>query len=61
MISPVDIETTVPAEEEIPPSVRARHTEFFRCEGCAKYYWKGSHYDRMIRIIEEIRRNRADR
>lgn len=45
-------------------SVRARleentarfFEEFWQCDACGKLYWKGSHYDRMLVRLEEIRR-----
>ena len=39
----------------IPPAVRERTDAFCRCNGCGKYYWKGSHVDRMLKILSEIR------
>jgi uncharacterized protein with PIN domain/sulfur carrier protein ThiS len=32
---------------EVPHGVRKRHREFWRCRGCGRVYWKGSHYSRM--------------
>ena len=32
---------------EAPPSVAQRHREFWRCPGCRRVYWRGSHYARM--------------
>lgn len=34
-------------EAEVPPRAAALYEEFYRCPGCAKVYWKGSHYDQM--------------
>ena len=28
--------------------------EFFRCDSCKRIYWKGSHYKRMMELIEEV-------
>lgn len=30
------------------------YTEFFRCTGCGKIYWKGSHYVSMLEFIHQI-------
>ncbi len=38
----------------IPPAVWERTETFYRCKSCGKYYWKGSHVDRMLEIITEI-------
>lgn len=29
-------------------------SEFYRCKSCGKIYWKGSHYSRMLTIIENL-------
>lgn len=39
------IEGDPPAD--IPAGVRKHHDEFWRCPGCGRHYWKGSHYQRM--------------
>ncbi len=47
----------VPKEEiltRIPPKVKNNFDEFFFCRRCEKVYWKGSHYQKMKKIIEEI-------
>ena len=31
----------------LPESVARTHREFFRCAGCERVYWPGSHYERM--------------
>ncbi|HEV7331424.1 MAG TPA: Mut7-C RNAse domain-containing protein [Flavisolibacter sp.] len=41
--------------EEIPPDTKAFFHEFYQCTHCSKIYWKGSHYERMLRRIEQIR------
>lgn len=52
-------ELVATAKEEVadrlPPKVRERCREFSRCRGCGRVYWKGSHYDRLARLIQEIR------
>jgi len=37
---------------------RKLHTEFFTCRTCGRIYWKGSHYERMRRMIADTM-NRA--
>ena len=41
--------------DQLLPKTRMAFHEFYRCNLCNKVYWKGSHYDRMIRIIEDSR------
>ncbi|MBA3045039.1 MAG: Mut7-C RNAse domain-containing protein [Candidatus Thermoplasmatota archaeon] len=33
--------------EEVPEAVFSKLNEFWKCPGCKKVYWKGSHYDKM--------------
>jgi len=40
-------------EAEIPPRVYQRHNTFFRCPGCRKLYWRGSHFARLKEILSE--------
>jgi uncharacterized protein with PIN domain len=39
----------------LPPKVREWHYEFFQCPDCKKIYWKGSHYERMQKLISGIK------
>ena len=38
----------------VPPSVYERHQAYWRCAGCARVYWKGSHWTAMGRRIEAL-------
>jgi hypothetical protein len=40
--------------DRVPPGVRARERAFWRCTGCGRVYWKGSHWRAMQRRIEAI-------
>lgn len=44
------------AAGEVPPGVKAGAGSIFRCTACGKYYWNGSHVERMRERIETIRR-----
>lgn len=37
----------------LPPSVRADHHCFTQCPRCRRVFWKGSHWRRMCRMLEE--------
>jgi uncharacterized protein with PIN domain len=41
--------------EHVPPRTRAAFREFWRCPGCARIFWRGSHYERLSRLIERAR------
>jgi len=30
------------------------YNEFWQCSGCRKIYWKGSHYERMLKLLEML-------
>jgi uncharacterized protein len=40
--------------DRVPPDVQAYQTEFQRCAGCGRVYWRGSHYDYLSRFVEAI-------
>jgi uncharacterized protein with PIN domain len=40
--------------DDIPHKVRELHDEFYRCAGCRKIYWKGTHYHDMMGQIQEM-------
>ena len=42
----------IPADT--PDGVKQWCTEYFRCPGCGRLYWKGSHADRMVERITRI-------
>jgi len=51
IIEPVDKETIVSL---IQPGTKKYFNEFYRCTGCRKVYWKGSHYGKMNEFIMGI-------
>ncbi len=42
------------AQNLVPERSFERYKEFHHCEQCGRIYWKGSHYARMRRWIEEL-------
>ena len=40
--------------DRVPPDVARRHRSFEACEGCGRIYWKGSHYDRLAQLVQEL-------
>jgi hypothetical protein len=36
----------------VPPYVYETRREFFRCAGCRRVYWKGTHFEQMSRPAE---------
>lgn len=41
-------------EDRVPPRVLAAFDRFWRCTGCGRIYWQGSHYERLQRLVQEI-------
>jgi uncharacterized protein with PIN domain len=38
----------------LPARTAQYYSEFFQCTGCGKIYWKGSHYQKMIKVIKRL-------
>lgn len=38
----------------IPPDSRRSFSEFARCMDCGRVYWKGSHFERMQRMVTKL-------
>ena len=43
-------------EGKVPEKVFENNDKFWFCKKCDKYYWKGSHYEKIIHKIEEIKK-----
>ncbi len=41
-------------EGQVPENVYELKEEFWHCEGCDQYYWKGSHWDKIMDKIDEM-------
>jgi uncharacterized protein with PIN domain len=46
---------------QLPPRTRAAFRQFHRCPGCHRVYWQGSHYDRLVGVVERARERVATR
>jgi uncharacterized protein with PIN domain len=42
-------------KEDVPPYVFEIHNEFKRCPECGRIFWKGTHYKRIKKVINEIK------
>jgi uncharacterized protein len=40
--------------DQLQDDTRKYYDEFWRCQKCAKIYWKGSHFQRMQKLIDSI-------
>ena len=41
----------------LPPRVRAAFDTYWRCQGCGRVYWQGSHYDRLRAFVDQLEEN----
>src|SRR5262249_23065702 len=41
--------------DRLLPKTRQYYDEFSQCPGCGNLYWKGSHYERMLRFVDAVR------
>lgn len=39
---------------KVPPKVFERHETFWYCPRCKKIYWRGTHYEEMLKKIDEL-------
>ncbi|MEW6716445.1 MAG: Mut7-C RNAse domain-containing protein [Chloroflexota bacterium] len=40
--------------ERLEPLTKRYYEEFHHCPSCDQIYWKGSHYERMLRLIDNV-------
>jgi len=38
----------------LPPRTRLYYQHFYKCQGCGKVYWEGSHYENMKKQIQKL-------
>jgi uncharacterized protein with PIN domain len=55
--SPIEPVTKSEIKHLLEDGTRKYFNEFFRCIGCGKIYWQGSHFERMKDLIDKIRYN----
>lgn len=51
--STVELISKEEIENKLPDKVRQYQDEFWYCRNCDKLYWKGSHYERMMKFLKE--------
>ena len=51
MLEDVDKEEIV---DQLLPKTKRYYDEFRRCSECGQVYWKGSHFERIVKIIEGL-------
>jgi uncharacterized protein with PIN domain len=53
---PIEAVAKTAVADRLPPRVIRDQLEFWRCKGCDRVYWKGSHYSRLEGLVRELRR-----
>lgn len=51
---PIDSVPKEDAKGRVPNGVYSRHREFWRCRQCGRFYWPGSHFDRVLAKLQEV-------
>lgn len=56
--SPLETIPTETARDLVPRKVRTQQKGFWRCSNpsCRKVFWRGSHWKKITRVIEELKR-----
>jgi len=44
--------------DQLPPKVKKYYNRFYVCDSCGKIYWQGSHYEKLVKIVERVKKNR---
>jgi uncharacterized protein len=52
LLHPVEKNTIA---DNLPAQTRDYFEEFYQCAGCGKVYWKGSHYENMLLLVQQVR------
>ena len=47
--------------DQLQPKTKRYFDEFRRCSNCGQVYWKGSHYERIVKLIEDLLNNTRTR
>jgi uncharacterized protein with PIN domain len=43
----------------LEPLTREHYDEFRRCPGCARIFWRGSHFEHLVSVVDDVRRSVA--
>jgi uncharacterized protein with PIN domain len=54
-LASVDRETS---RLQVPERVKSAFDAFWHCDGCGRFYWQGSHYERLRTLVEQLSQSR---
>jgi len=43
-------------EDKIPQTTSSNYNEFWQCQSCKQIYWRGAHWERIDKTLEEARK-----
>jgi uncharacterized protein with PIN domain len=46
--------------DKIPMTTSSNYNEFWQCQQCAQVYWRGAHWNRIEKTLDEARKTLAD-
>lgn len=52
-IKPISKDSVI---DKLPPNTKQFYNDFYQCQLCNKIYWKGSHYQRMVIFLEQLKK-----
>ncbi len=52
--TPLEPASPASVAERVPPASRACFDRFLHCPGCGRIYWEGSHYRRLLDLVERV-------
>ena len=55
LLKPVSKESVL---DRLPQQTQLSINEFHSCKSCQQIYWKGSHYERMLKFVKEVLNSR---
>lgn len=50
----LEVVQTSDVVERVPPGVIRDHQKFFRCQGCGRVFWHGSHWERIVTRLGRV-------
>ena len=45
--------------DKIPPTTSSNYNEFWQCQQCGQVYWRGAHWNRIEKILDEAKKTQA--
>ncbi len=43
-------------QDKVPPKVKNWHSDFWECDSCGQVYWQGSHFEKLNKKVEELKK-----